>query len=61
MEEQAEYRVRGGKREGAGRPTLGTTKKVSITLPDEVWDALEIEKDDETLAGFLREIIMNRH
>ncbi|MBP3950379.1 hypothetical protein [Bacillus suaedae] len=60
-EETVEYKVRGGKRKGAGRPSLGTTKKVSITLPDEIWDALEIEKDDATLAGFLREIILNRH
>lgn len=59
-EETVEYKVRGGKREGAGRPSLGTTKKVSITLPDEIWDVLEIEKGDETLAGFLREIILNR-
>jgi hypothetical protein len=31
----------GGKREGAGRPSLGTTKKVSLTLPDEIWEKLE--------------------
>lgn len=35
----------GGKREGAGRPSLGTTKKVSLTLPEEIWDMLEKRKE----------------
>jgi hypothetical protein len=34
----------GGKREGAGRPSLGTTKKVSLTLPDEVWERIDYER-----------------
>ena len=37
-------KVRGGKREGAGRPAVGVTKKVSITLPEEVWEKIKIEK-----------------
>lgn len=36
----------GGKREGAGRPSLGTTKKVSLTLPDEIWEMLEIRNKE---------------
>jgi hypothetical protein len=28
-----------------GRPSLGTTKKVSITLPDEIWDMIEKRKE----------------
>jgi hypothetical protein len=26
---------------GAGRPSLGTTKKASLTLPDEIWKKIE--------------------
>lgn len=36
--------LRGGKREGAGRTPIGTTKKVSLTLPDEIWEQIEEEK-----------------
>jgi hypothetical protein len=35
----------GGKRKGAGRPSLGTTKKVSLTLPDEIWGMIENRKE----------------
>lgn len=49
----------GGKREGAGRPSLGTTKKVSITLPDETWEQIEKAKGERTMSAFLRDIIMN--
>jgi hypothetical protein len=38
-------KIRGGKREGAGRPALGTTKKVSITLPDEIWEKINDTKE----------------
>jgi hypothetical protein len=31
----------GGKRVGAGRPALGVTKKVSITLSEEDWKRIE--------------------
>lgn len=53
-----EEKTHGGKREGAGRPSLGTTKKVSITLPDEVWESLEKEKGSLPMSAYLREIIM---
>lgn len=36
----------GGKREGSGRPSLGTTKKVSLTLPDEIWEMIEQRKEE---------------
>ncbi|HLT64845.1 MAG TPA: hypothetical protein VKZ80_00660 [Flavobacterium sp.] len=60
-EDPVEYVVsnRGGRREGAGRPSLGTTRKVSITLPDEIWEQLEDAKSDKSMSAFLREIIIN--
>src|SRR5690606_7477754 len=60
-EDPGEYVVsnRGGRREGAGRPSLGTTRKVSITLPDEIWEQLEDAKSDKSMSAFLREIIIN--
>ncbi|EGE1848572.1 hypothetical protein DL988_22270 [Shigella flexneri] len=48
----------GGKREGAGRPSLGITKKVSITLPDTVWADLEEKKGKQSMSAYLREILM---
>ena len=32
---------RGGLREGAGRKNIGVTKKVSLTLTDDLWEILE--------------------
>lgn len=49
----------GGKREGAGRPSLGTTKKVSITLPDESWEQIEKARGERSMSAFLRDIILN--
>lgn len=50
----------GGKREGAGRPSLGTTKKVSITLPDQVWEEIHQKRGKKPLSAFLRELILER-
>jgi hypothetical protein len=50
----------GGYREGAGRPSLGITKKVSITLPDDIWDEIEREKGDLAMSAFLRDLVLNR-
>jgi hypothetical protein len=49
----------GGKREGAGRPSLGTTKKVSLTLPDEVWENIDEDKEQEGVSqsAVLRSIV----
>lgn len=35
-----------GKRERAGRPSLGVTKKVSLTLPEDVWEQIEKQQND---------------
>jgi flagellar biosynthesis/type III secretory pathway protein FliH len=43
-----------------GRPSLGTTKKVSLTLPDEVWDMIETEKENMPLSAYLRFLIMQK-
>lgn len=32
---------RGGLREGAGRKSIGITKKVSLTLSEDMWERLE--------------------
>lgn len=62
-EEITEYKVQhGGFREGSGRPSLGVTKKVSITLPEEIW--LKVEQDIEltdskTQSAYLRNLILN--
>lgn len=36
----------GGRRKGSGRPSIGTTRKVSVTLPDEIWDAIDKKKNN---------------
>lgn len=38
-----------------GRPSLGVTKKVSITLPDEVWDMIEDKFDNKS--AFFRSLV----
>ncbi|WP_257132380.1 ribbon-helix-helix domain-containing protein [Bacillus cereus] len=50
---------RGGKREGAGRKGFGITKKVSVTLPSEVWREIEelCEKGNLNQSKVLRELI----
>lgn len=48
-------------RNRSGRPSLGTTKKVSITLPDEVWEQLNGDKGQEPMSAFLRDLIMNHY
>ena len=46
--------ARGGKREGAGRKPKGITKKVSLTLSDELWN--EINNFDGTIADYIRSL-----
>ncbi len=45
-----------------GRPSLGVTKKVSITLPEDVWEAWEnyLHESKESKSGFLRELILSK-
>ena len=35
------------------------TKKVSITLPDEIWKEIEGKKGDMAMSAYLREFILN--
>ena len=49
----------GGYREGAGRPSIGTTKKLSVTLPDEVWKQIEKNKGELTMAAYIRNLLLN--
>lgn len=44
--------TKGGRREGAGRKRQGITKKVSLTLSEELWH--EIEIFDGTVADYIR-------
>ncbi|PFV20973.1 CopG family transcriptional regulator [Bacillus toyonensis] len=48
----------GGKREGAGRPTLGITRKVSVTLSEEHWKRIEDSK--KTFSEFFRELTLEK-
>lgn len=42
--------TRGGLREGAGRKGIGVTKKVSLTLTEEIWAKMEIHCTDHNLS-----------
>lgn len=50
---------RGGLREGAGRKGIGVTKKVSLTLSDDMWEKLEKQCSDHKVSKseLLREIL----
>lgn len=49
---------RGGTRSGAGRPSIGVTKKVSITMPEEVWKAIDTYAHETgSQSATIREII----
>ena len=37
------YTNSGGARDGAGRPKIGTKRSISLTLPDDVWKAIDLE------------------
>jgi predicted DNA-binding protein len=47
--ERFSFKNKGGLTEegkkAVGRPSLGTTKKVSLTLPDEIWEMIETRKE----------------
>lgn len=42
--------TRGGLREGSGRKSIGVTKKVSLTLTEEIWDKIEKHCTDNKLS-----------
>ncbi|MCL2681774.1 MAG: IS21 family transposase [Streptococcaceae bacterium] len=46
--------ARGGKRDGAGRKRQGITKKVSLTLTEDLWH--EIDAFDGTVADYIRSL-----
>ncbi len=50
---------KGGAREGAGRKRLGITKKVSLTLPEELWETLQAvcTENNTSQSEVLRSII----
>ncbi|CAM3298855.1 DUF2239 domain-containing protein [Filibacter tadaridae] len=54
----AEYQERLDAMNEVGRPAIGVTKKVSLTLPESYWDWLD-EKADGNRSKFLREVIEN--
>lgn len=51
--------TRGGPRSGAGRKRIGITKKVSVTLSQEIWDAIEkrVTADHSTKSEVIRGMI----
>lgn len=42
--------TRGGLREGAGRKSTGMTKKVSLTLTEEIWQEIEKACEEQNLS-----------
>lgn len=53
------------KKEKSGRPSLGVTKKVSITLPSDIWEMIEKEINERgkvnSMSAFFREIALDRY
>lgn len=50
------------KKEPAGRPSLGVTKKVSITLPSDIWEKIEKEISDQDLksmSAYFRKVALD--
>ena len=50
---------RGGTRKGAGRKPIGTTRKISLTLPQECWEEIDryCARGDYSVSEVLRSII----
>jgi len=42
--------AKGGPREGAGRKSIGVTRKVSVTLTDELWEIVDQHCSDHQLS-----------
>lgn len=52
------------KKEKAGRPSLGVTKKVSVTLPQDIWDKIQTDIKDQDLksmSAFFRKIALDHY
>lgn len=41
-----------------GRPAMGETRKISVTLPPNVWKKIEKMKGDMTMSAFFRAVIL---
>lgn len=57
--EQAK-KTRGGKREGAGRKAIGSTKSIKLTLSNESWEWIDSAIENghaSTRSEFLRNIV----
>lgn len=46
-----------GARHPVGRPSLGATKKVSITMPEDAWEWFEKEAEGSSKSDVLRQLI----
>jgi len=49
------------KKESVGRPSMGVTKKVSITLPDDIWSKIKSDikdKDLKSMSAYFRELTL---
>ena len=49
------------KKESVGRPSMGVTKKVSITLPDDIWSKIKSDikdKDLKSMSAYFRELAL---
>lgn len=51
--------TRGGHREGSGRKSIGVTKKVSLTLTEEIWEKIEshCEENKQSRSEVIRNIL----
>lgn len=50
------------KRESSGRPSLGVTKKVSVTLPNDIWEKVGkvIEDQDlKSMSAYFRKLVLD--
>lgn len=60
--EQIQISIRGGRRAGAGRKSIGLKKPVSITLPEEVWNEIDSLIQGEkyrSYADYFRSLILD--
>jgi hypothetical protein len=49
------------KKENVGRPSIGVTKKVSITLPEDIWSKIKSDikdKDLKSMSAYFRELAL---
>jgi len=49
------------KKESVGRPSMGVTKKVSITLPEDIWSKIKSDikdKDLKSMSAYFRELAL---